>query len=59
MGFDPDGAAILETQVEDFVDEIVTVELTAAKRHVNHQPSRNRRSSTMLELLAEASALGS
>ena len=59
MGFDPDGAVILETQVEDFVDEIVTVELTAAKRHVNHQPSRNRRSSTMLDLLAEASALGS
>ena len=59
MGFDPDGAVILETQVEDFVDEIVTVELMAAKRHVNHQPSRNRRSSTMLDLLAEASALGS
>lgn len=54
LGFGPDGKAIFETQVDDFVDEIVTIELPASARNINHQPTRNRRASTMLDILAEA-----
>jgi predicted amidohydrolase len=53
MGIDPDGEVFLRTSVSDFVDEIVTVELKADKRKVNHAPSRNRRLSTVVRLLEE------
>jgi predicted amidohydrolase len=53
MGIDPHGEVFLRTCVADFVDEIVTVELEADKRIVNHAPSRNRRLATVVRLLQE------
>ena len=54
MGFDPEGQTILESTVEDLVDEIVTVELKCDGRQVNHGPTMNRRRNTMLEILINA-----
>jgi predicted amidohydrolase len=54
MGFDPSGDTILSTTMDDFVDEIATVELEASKRQVNHRPTMNRRIDTMLRILSEA-----
>jgi predicted amidohydrolase len=54
MGFDPSGDTILRTTMDDFVDEIATVELEASKRQVNHRPTMNRRIDTMLSILSEA-----
>jgi len=51
MGIDPAGEVFLRTSVSDFVDEIVTVELKAGKRQVNHGPSRNRRLATVVRML--------
>ena len=54
MGFGPSGDTILRTTMDDFVDEIATVELEASKRQVNHRPTMNRRIDTMLRILSEA-----
>jgi len=51
MGIEPDGKVFLRTSVAEFIDEIVTVELKKDKRKINHGPSRNRRSGTLLRLL--------
>ena len=53
MGIEPSGEVFLRTSVSDFVDEVVTVELEADKRIVNHAPSRNRRLATVVRLLQE------
>ena len=53
MGIDPSGEVLLRTSVSDFVDEVVTVELEAGKRIVNHAPLRNRRLATVVRLLQE------
>ena len=53
MGVDPTGSVFLRTSKEDFTDEIVTVELKADRRKVNHAPSRNRRLRTVVGLLQE------
>jgi predicted amidohydrolase len=53
MGVAPDGEVLLRTAVTDFVDEVVTVELKAGKRVVNHGPTRNRRLATVVRLLQE------
>ena len=52
MGVAPDGDVFLRTSVTDFVDEVVTVELKAARLRRNHAPSRNRRWDSVLRLLA-------
>lgn len=52
MGLDPDGEVFLRSSVTNkFAEEIVTVELKAAKRNINYGPSRNRRLNTVLRLL--------
>ena len=51
MGIDPTGEVFLRTAATRFVDEVVTVELGAGKRAVNHGPARNRRLATVLNLL--------
>lgn len=53
MGVDPHGEVFLRTGVDDFVDEIVTVDLKADKRRVNHGPARNRRLATVVRMLSE------
>jgi len=56
MGIDPRGEVFLRTAKHDFSDEIVTVELQADRRKINHAPSRNRRPHTSLDLLQRAVA---
>jgi len=53
MGIAPDGEVFLRTGVTDFVDEVVTVELEAEKRVINHSPTRNRRLATVVRLLQD------
>lgn len=53
MGFEPGGEEFLRTSVDDFVDEVVTVELKADKRKVNHGPTRNRRLLTVIRMLQD------
>ena len=50
FGVDPSGEVILRTAVNDFVDEIVTVELKAGHRKTEHKPSKSRRLSTVKQL---------
>lgn len=50
FGVDPSGEVILRTSVNDFVDEIVTVELKAEHRKSKHKPSKSRRLSTVKKL---------
>jgi len=54
MGFAPTGETILRTTAEDFVDEVVTIELDASKHQVNHKPTINRRIDTSLRILSAA-----
>lgn len=54
MAFSPDGEAIARTRKTDFADEVVTIELDASKRKVNHGPTRNRRKQTVIEMLKRA-----
>jgi len=54
MGFDPTGTTILQTSVSDFVDEVVTIDLEASRRKMNHSPTMNRRPDTTLRILAAA-----
>ena len=54
MGVAPNGEVFLRTAKTDFTDEIVTVDLLAHKRTVNHGPSRNRRLDTVTRLLQQA-----
>ena len=53
MGIDPQGEVLVRTGVSDMVDEVVTVELEAGRRRVNHAPSRNRRLDTVVRLFRE------
>ena len=53
MGVEPGGEVFLRTAVDDFVDEVVTVELKADKRGPNHGPDRNRRLATVVRMLGE------
>ena len=52
MGIDPEGQVFLRTRATAFVDEIVTVELKADRRQVNHGPSRNRNLGTVIRMLS-------
>jgi predicted amidohydrolase len=54
MAIDPTGAVMRETGVDSFVDEIATVALSPTQRGINHAPTRNRRSLTMMRVLGEA-----
>jgi len=54
MGVAPDGTVFLRTAADDFVDEVVTVDLDLDKRTINHGPGRNRRMETVLQILADA-----
>ncbi|UCH09992.1 MAG: hypothetical protein JSU61_12425, partial [Fidelibacterota bacterium] len=54
MGVDPDGEVFLRTGVSEIVDEVVTVELKASRRKVNHGPSRNRRWPVVKQLFDDA-----
>ena len=56
MGIEPGGEVFLRTTASDFCDEIVTVELEAEKRKLNHGPARNRRLATVVRLLEEIAA---
>ena len=51
FGVEPDGEVFLRTKAVDFSDEIVTVELKAAKRAVNFTPARNRRLPNIIAML--------
>ena len=53
MGIEPNGDVFLRTTVTDFVDEVVTVELKAEQRKVNHRPAMNRRTETLWRLLQD------
>ena len=53
MGVAPDGEVFLRTSATAFADEIVTVELDAAKRRRNHPPSMNRRRHLLLKQLGD------
>jgi len=53
MGIDPSGEVFLRSEAFDLVDEVVTVDLEASKRRINHGPPRNRR----LDLVARLFAL--
>jgi predicted amidohydrolase len=59
MGVDPDGEIFLRTGVSEIVEEVVTVELKASGRKVNHGPSRNRRWPVVKRLLNDALKYGS
>jgi len=51
MGIAPDGEVFLRTSATGFADEVVAVEMSAAKRVINHAPTRNRRLDTVVRLL--------
>ena len=53
MGIDPHGEVFLRSSVSEFVDEVVTVELKAERREVNHGPTRNRRLDTVVRLFEQ------
>ena len=53
MGIDPRGDVFLRTAATDFEDEVVTVELQAAQRQINHRPAMNRRTETLWRLLQD------
>ena len=50
MGIDPHGDIFLRSSVTGIEEEIVTVELKKGKRKKNHNPTRNRRVSTVKTL---------
>lgn len=51
MGVDPKGEVFMRSSVTEIAEEIVTVTLEAAKRKINHGPTRNRRVDTMMNIL--------
>lgn len=54
MGVAPDGEVFLRSGASDFVDEVVTVELRADRRALNHAPTRNRRLASVARLFQRA-----
>jgi predicted amidohydrolase len=54
MAVDPNGEVFLRSSGSEFIEEIVTVELKAEQRKVNHAPARNRRPLTMMNILDRA-----
>jgi predicted amidohydrolase len=53
IGVDPSGEVFLRSSVSTIEEEIVTVNLEAARKRHNHSPARNRRPNTLLRMFEQ------